>query len=164
MIFVTGLTEEITLGREDLQRARRLKSRLNIRVTLSMDPVADDLRGEIAYGLARCVRRSAANVERHARARTLDVSLRIERNGAGDSARLTIVDNGVGFYTSSTKARHYGLVGMIEQVELLGGSLTIDSTLGTRYNPRYARTPPKDGEGTRATMTAQTYIRVAGQQ
>lgn len=122
--------QDVTLGAKIRSALADLKASLNIRVALEMDPDADDLRGELAYGVARVFEEALRNVERHARARTLDIALRLHDEDGGRFVRLTIRDNGVGFDPSLKRIGHYGLVGMIEQVELLGGALAIESASG----------------------------------
>ena len=66
-----------------------------------------------------------ANVRQHARATDVEVTL----SATASAVRLEISDNGKGF---NPKARRtgFGLVGMRERAQTLGGRLTIASTLG----------------------------------
>jgi signal transduction histidine kinase/ligand-binding sensor domain-containing protein len=80
-------------------------------------------------GLLRIVQESVANVVRHAQAHTIDVEL------ARSDGRLRVVvsDDGRGFDTNgafSLEARHYGLIGMRERAERLGGRLEVTSSVG----------------------------------
>jgi GAF domain-containing protein len=65
-----------------------------------------------------------ANVAKHAQASRVDVVLRLD----GDRLRVSIRDDGVG---GVDPARGSGLVGLIDRVEALGGSLDIRSEPGT---------------------------------
>jgi two-component system sensor histidine kinase DesK len=74
--------------------------------------------------LSMAVREAVTNVVRHAQARTC--SLRLEQQNG--TCRLEIEDDGRGGSTSEGN----GLRGMRERVEMLGGTVTRDSQVGTR--------------------------------
>ncbi len=122
--------EVTTLGTSIRNALSQLRARLNIKVSLIMDPAADDLGGEIALGLARVFEEALRNIERHARARNLEVALRIEGSQDLPVARLNTADDGIGFNKELRPEGHFGLEGMEEQIELLGGTLQIDSLEG----------------------------------
>ena len=67
-----------------------------------------------------------SNVVRHAEARELLV--RLER--AGERLALSIVDNGRGFEVRVAPEGHYGLQGMRERAEMVGGVLEVESRPG----------------------------------
>jgi len=71
------------------------------------------------------VREALSNAIRHARAKSVEV--RLERTGA--SARISVIDDGRGI-ESSSNGEGTGLSGMRERLELMGGSLTIQSRAG----------------------------------
>jgi signal transduction histidine kinase len=94
-------------------------------VRLRVD-LADDapLSPELAQALYRAVQEGLTNVQKHAQASEVDMTLR----GGRESVTLEIHDNGVGT-TVSANGRHpdtsgYGLVGLRERVALLDGELT----------------------------------------
>ncbi len=76
----------------------------------------------------RILQEGLTNVARHARARTVNVELKLE----GGVLALLIRDDGVGFDPGSTRgeASGLGLHGMGERAALLGGSLDINSAPG----------------------------------
>jgi signal transduction histidine kinase len=79
--------------------------------------------------LYRIVQEALTNVVRHAQATRLDVLL--ERRG--DQVVVVIEDNGVGFDADMAhfaSSGRLGLLGMQERVEMLGGSLVIESAAG----------------------------------
>jgi signal transduction histidine kinase len=85
---------------------------------------------DVETALYRIVQEALTNIVRHAQAARADVLL--ERRG--DRVIVVIEDNGHGF--DATAARfaqqgHLGLVGMQERAEMLGGSLVIESAVGT---------------------------------
>jgi signal transduction histidine kinase len=81
----------------------------------------------VQHHLLMILREAVANVFKHARATTLDVSLR-HRSEAID---VTIADDGVGFTPASAAPKgHDGLANMRARVAELGGTLAIDSGPG----------------------------------
>lgn len=97
------------------------------------------LGADAELGLFRITQESVHNVERHAGASQLHITLRF----AADAVHLLVHDNGVGFNartlaTAVDGNRSLGLLGMQERAALLGGRLSIQS------NP---------GDGTRITAT-----------
>ncbi|MBI4303329.1 MAG: sensor histidine kinase, partial [Chloroflexi bacterium] len=81
--------------------------------------------------LFRVAQESLRNVEHHARASRVSVTMTFAR----DESRLDVVDNGTGFATSSasgdfTPTGHLGLISMQERIESVGGKLEIESTPG----------------------------------
>jgi signal transduction histidine kinase len=80
--------------------------------------------------LFRVAQETLTNVARHARATEVDVVLSL----VGGAIRMEISDNGKSFHVSKTlKDANYkrlGLMGVRERIERVGGSLTIESTLG----------------------------------
>jgi signal transduction histidine kinase len=63
-------------------------------------------------------------VERHARATRVKVAL---RDIGGGSLELTIEDDGVGFDPHADHTGHFGMVGMREQAQLIGGEMSFRS-------------------------------------
>ena len=76
--------------------------------------------------LLRIGQESLTNAVRHATPRRVEVRLRF-----GDGwVTLVVKDDGCGFDVASRVGKGYGLTGMRERVEALGGSLSIDSHAG----------------------------------
>ncbi len=85
------------------------------------------LPSNVETAIFRIVQESLTNVILHAQAARVDVVL----NYLGNSIVAIIEDNGIGFLPSmATDEDHLGLFGMRERVEMLGGSLAIDSEPG----------------------------------
>ena len=83
------------------------------------------LPSEIETALFRIVQESLTNVVLHARASRVDVLL----NQTNTHVLAIIEDNGIGFSPSSTVIEdQLGLFGMRERVEMLGGTLTLESS------------------------------------
>jgi signal transduction histidine kinase len=87
--------------------------------------------------LYRLVQEALNNVLKHAHAGRVSVRLGVA-NGA---ATLEVADNGVGFEAALRSAEGFGLRGMRERVERLGGTLRIDSSpgAGTRLSAEVPR-------------------------
>lgn len=89
--------------------------------------IGDDLsvqQPEVEQQVYRIAQEALANVLKHAGARTLAVSL---QRSTG-LLTLAIVDDGVGFAVNHAMTNgHYGLEGMRERAELIGGQLTVES-------------------------------------
>jgi signal transduction histidine kinase len=88
----------------------------------------DRLSSEVETTLYRIVQEALTNVNRHARATRADVIL----EQRGNSIVLIVEDNGIGFDTTfSPDNSHLGLIGIRERTEMLGGILTVESTIGS---------------------------------
>jgi signal transduction histidine kinase len=87
--------------------------------------------GDLATACFRVVQEALTNVARHAAAQRV----RIELARRSDTLDLAVIDDGVGFDAAATLEGaagrgHLGLVGMRERVEILGGTLQLDSAPG----------------------------------
>jgi signal transduction histidine kinase len=85
------------------------------------------LPNDVAIALYRIVQEALTNVVRHSAARNVGVLL--ER--AAGKVKVFIEDDGIGLqYDPIEQNQRMGLVGMRERAEMLGGSLTIESSAG----------------------------------
>ncbi len=85
------------------------------------------LPSAVETAVFRIVQESLTNVVLHAQATRVDVVVSLNE----DAVIAIIEDNGVGFFPSlATDGDHLGLFGMHERVEMLGGSLAIESKPG----------------------------------
>jgi signal transduction histidine kinase len=84
---------------------------------------------DVATCLYRIAQESLNNVVRHAKASRIEVALAQSSMGL----TFTITDNGVGFLPDllRTESGGLGLLSMKERMALIGGTLTIDSAIGT---------------------------------
>jgi signal transduction histidine kinase len=82
---------------------------------------------ERAETLLRMAQEALRNVERHARASRVLVTLRA---GGGNTLELIIEDNGIGFDPGVQRPDHFGIVGLHEQADLIGAELEIVSKPG----------------------------------
>ena len=80
--------------------------------------------------LYRIVQEALVNVDKHARAKQVEVSIR----KIDDHVQLEVSDDGKSFDVGRMQARkgskHLGLIGIREQAEMVGGELTIQSAPG----------------------------------
>jgi signal transduction histidine kinase len=91
---------------------------------------SERLSADVETALYRIVQEALTNIVRHAHAAHADVLL--ERRG--DRVIVVIEDDGLGFDADTARFAqqgHLGLVGMQERAEMLGGSLVIESAVGT---------------------------------
>jgi signal transduction histidine kinase len=93
--------------------------------------------------LLRIAQEAMANVERHAKAKRMDVNLRL----GPDEAHLGITDDGVGFEKGQGgRIDSYGLLGMRERATAIGASLEIVSAPGRGTTVRCrVRQPEQEG-------------------
>src|SRR3546814_14814090 len=96
--------------------------------------------------LFRILQESLTNVMRHAQAQTVSVQLLLE----GNMLCLRVSDDGCGFPVVARGAgSSFGLVGMRERVQMLGGQLIIDS---------------QPGQGTTITARGRSAQRTGGKE
>jgi signal transduction histidine kinase len=115
-----------------LQRiAEDIRARSSLEITCSVQPElssgATKLAPETTEALWRVAREALTNVERHAAAAS--AALTVERmNG---TLILRVVDDGSGVAPADlARAGHYGITGMRERVEALGGTLLVAARPG----------------------------------
>lgn len=86
----------------------------------------------------RLVQEALTNAIRHARASRIEVEVALSE-GSDDAPielEVTVADDGVGFDSDRIQARHLGLTAMRQRAEILGGTLEIRSSEGTRVTLR----------------------------
>jgi len=115
-IATLSLTQAISqLGSEFEQSAT--ETRLTLDLDTQLPPISPDLQ----VALYRAVQEALTNVRRHAHASKVLVRLRYEN----DLLELVVLDNGSGASTSELDNQHggFGLIGLRERIELLGGQV-----------------------------------------
>ncbi len=110
-----------------------------LEVTLSLDDEAEPVDAHVRTILFQAARELLFNVVKHAGTLAATVTSRV------DDGALTIVveDAGVGVEVSAMKVAHYGLESLRNRLELVNGSVAIDSA---------------PGEGFRATLRVVTRL------
>jgi signal transduction histidine kinase len=110
-----------------------MAQRIGDQFDFDLDYAIDDLEKlplEIEIALYRITQESLNNIVRHAKATRVVIKLYKKP----EEVCLCIQDNGVGFNPSelnSDDQRHYGLIGMRERANVLGGNVHIHSKSGT---------------------------------
>ena len=119
--------------------------RTGIAVKLACPPWAARLPADTELALYRIFQEALKNVERHARARLVSVTLKLHRS----FVQLAINDDGVGFDPDRSPDRRgrkagLGLLGMRERATYVGGTLKIKSAprTGTKIEARIPLPPP----------------------
>ena len=105
-------------------------ARTGIRVRFRAFADVDKMGGRQRTVLFRIVQEALVNIDKHAEARQVEVNIR----KIADSIQLEIADDGKSFDVERTlndrNNKRLGLVGMREQAEMAGGTLTIESAPG----------------------------------
>ncbi|MDQ4116259.1 MAG: GAF domain-containing sensor histidine kinase [Actinomycetota bacterium] len=129
---ISGLRPQVL---DDLGLAGGLASlaRSTPQIDTKVDLTDHRLPEHVEVALYRIAQECLQNVVKHARASS--AALRFDTDG--DSARLEVADDGVGFDTSATAEsghdpmRGYGLQSMVERAELVGGRVDVRSRPGS---------------------------------
>lgn len=104
---------------------RRFGERSGVATSLRAEAVAASMADETAETVFRIVEEALHNVERHARAGSVVVTL--AKQPPGERVVVTVADDGVGFDPASAQPGHYGLIGIREQAALIGARVAWDS-------------------------------------
>lgn len=100
------------------------RDRTGIRVERELAPVRLQPSGELT--VYRLVQEALTNVSEHARAALVTVKL-----AATDGiAKISVCDDGIGFYISAPRVSAHGLLGMGYRLEAEGGRMTLRSAPG----------------------------------
>lgn len=97
---------------------KELKIKAPIDIVFEMDPDVHLLKG-VENHLFRIVQEAISNTLRHAKAEKMEIRL-LRR---GDTVRLTLRDDGIGFEMDENKQTSYGLSNMQERIIETGGSI-----------------------------------------
>ncbi len=131
-VMVRGLRPAVLeeLGLVSALQALASETQGHFKLRCSVNAASEGLPSSFGLAVEGAIYRVAqallTNVVRHAKATDVTVSL-----GAADGiVRLTVEDNGVGFQVSKAQEGRFGLRGIQERVELLGGSVSIQSGPG----------------------------------
>jgi two-component system sensor histidine kinase DegS len=100
----------------------------NMGTSIQFTSIGDDLRLPPNYEVAlfRLVQESVQNALKHAQASDIQVKIEMKK----DHVIVVVKDNGVGFDVSRKKEGSFGIVGMKERVDILDGTVTINSKKG----------------------------------
>ncbi|MGG1312263.1 sensor histidine kinase [Cohnella laeviribosi] len=104
---------------------KEMQAKVPMHISLDMDEDLQLNKG-MENHLFRMVQEALSNTLRHAKATRMDIAL----HRRGDTVRLAIRDNGVGFDVQEKKHTSYGLVSMEERANELGGSFNVASAPG----------------------------------
>lgn len=105
-------------------------------VVVDVDVADTRLPDHIEIALYRIAQECLQNIVKHAQASNARLTFGVSTDESGDTARLEIVDNGVGFDTfenplGGDEMGGYGLLSMAERTEIVGGRLNIRSRPGS---------------------------------
>lgn len=120
-----AVLDDVGLEAAILRAADDLSDATAVQVECSYD-VGVDLDASVETTTYRLVQESLTNVARHADASEVTIDVRADEA----ALRLTLQDDGKGFDLDAVGPRRRGLVGMRERVELLGGTIEIESAVG----------------------------------
>lgn len=110
---------------ESLVDLFRTRNSLDIYCNITGDEERLDSRNQLIF--YRILQESLNNIVKHARASKVRVGVKI----GADNTELVISDNGKGFIlTEVDQENHFGIKGMKERIESVGGILKIDSQPG----------------------------------
>ncbi|HAE59257.1 MAG TPA: hypothetical protein DCG54_07055 [Anaerolineae bacterium] len=128
MLDTLGLAAALRSLAEDWSAQSGVAVRLDVPSQAAALP---PLPGDTAVNLYRVAQEALANVARHAGASQVNICLA----GKEDGVRMAIEDDGRGFNLPGeigelTASGHFGLVGLRERINLIGGKLSLDSAPG----------------------------------
>jgi len=124
-------------------QAEEFQKRMSIPCKVDID---DDitLASDAAAALFRVFQETLTNVSKHARATQVNVKLSADRG----CVTLSVCDNGCGMTSAAQrKPRSFGLRGIFERVDFLGGSVNIDSAPGCGMSLSVTLPLNADGSG-----------------
>ncbi len=126
-----SLLDDLGLVAALRQMAKQIQENTDLEVEFTQSGHRRRLQSEIEMILYRIAQEALNNTVRHSRATRARINLDLSSN----PITLTVEDNGCGFEPGSilkpnARVRAWGLLGMQERVELVGGKLEIESAPG----------------------------------
>lgn len=129
--------EDLGLALAVSDLAKSAAARGNLKLDLQVQDRLENIPPEVEQCVYRVAQEAVTNITRHANARSLRVSLARQDGGL----ILTVADDGVGFEPASVDGDRYGLKGLRERAEMVGGRLEVDSQPGHGTMVRLAILP-----------------------
>jgi signal transduction histidine kinase len=121
--------DDLGLGAALRWYCNELQNRGVIKISMDVQGEAQELSAEVKTAIFRIAQEALSNVLRHSKAEQAKVLLCFQEN----DVLLRVDDDGVGFDTaqlSNPSRPSWGLLGMEERANLLGGSLSLKSSPG----------------------------------
>lgn len=133
---------------ESLRALAQTISTPRLAVEVDVPATVPVVGADVALAVYRIAQEAVLNAVRHAEAPAVRVALYAE---VGDTIRLTVVDDGLGFDPRSVAGRSLGLLGMEQRAIAVGGSLYVDSAPGSGTQVTFVcrRTGGEREEGSR---------------
>jgi len=120
--------EDLGLALAVRSLAESYAGRFDFQIDLSIENGLGDYPVEVQQCVYRIAEEALANIANHAQAQNARLILRRDE----DQLQLIVQDDGRGFDSGLPGSpNHYGLLGMHERAEMIGGSLSIESRIGT---------------------------------
>lgn len=120
-----SVLDEVGLEAALRQQAREMQERTSMKIEVVVH-VRTPLPEDYEIAIYRVAQEALTNIARHAGAQNASVVL----TGTNEAVQLTVEDDGKGFDPSADAGEHIGLAGMRERMELLGGSLRVETGPG----------------------------------
>jgi ligand-binding sensor domain-containing protein/anti-sigma regulatory factor (Ser/Thr protein kinase) len=133
---IDGCLQEARLEIEELrQPARGFSQQLrnvaeracgSVELVLDVTPAAEQIPSRVQTGLLKIAREAVSNAARHASPGVIRVKLQ------ADDSHVTLLteDDGRGIPPGQQQPGHFGLIGMRERAQSMGGSFTVNSSPG----------------------------------
>lgn len=129
----TGL-DELGLGAAVESCIEHWRRRMpDVNFSVFMEGALDQLGEDLDLTLYRVIQEALTNSARHAAPKRIDIVLRREPAVARDRVVLLVSDDGRGMDTQRSRTG-FGLRGMQERVEMLGGEFAIDTAPGGGFS------------------------------
>jgi signal transduction histidine kinase len=118
-----SMLDDLGLGAALQWQGRDFARRSGVPVNIQLDGDLGNIGEEVRTCVYRVVQESLTNCARHARAKTISISVQ----GSDSQLSMAIQDDGVGFDPIALASRGLGLIGIEERVRELGGTVTVGS-------------------------------------
>jgi signal transduction histidine kinase len=117
------------LGRSIIRMVERLSRGSSVRTNVRIAGRPGQVDPDVAQNLLRIAQEALTNALKHSSAHQVCIGINFGRTGV----HLHVTDDGAGFEVGNTDNQtlaHFGLLGMKERIEKVGGSLAIRSSRG----------------------------------
>jgi len=109
--------------------ADQVAKRTGLTIRVESEDTRADLSSEVEITLFRIAQELLTNIAKHAKATEVSIKL----NESDKTVQFVVTDNGVGFDATAltpTEESRWGLLNVEERAQAVGGTLTIESTVG----------------------------------